>query len=146
MCIRDSPEPEAQVAAPQPGMGPMDGFPGDPMHPDMGPGGPPMMEMPMGMPGDEGMAPGRPDLTGTRTYSFEDMVKPGFSLSEDSGYMVASGGVLYGFSAIAADNVKPEISDALLDAVSYTYLDVYKRQEMIPAHVEAERNTRSAAP
>lgn len=109
------PEPEAQVAAPQPGMGPMDGFPGDPMHPDMGPGGPPMMEMPMGMPGDEGMAPGRPDLTGTRTYSFEDMVKPGFSLSEDSGYMVASGGVLYGFSATAADNVKPEISDALLD-------------------------------
>jgi hypothetical protein len=89
----------------------MESFPDMPMGPDMAPGGPPMMEMPFE---DTGMGP-RPSSSGDWRFSYEDLVKPGFSLANDSGYMVTSEGALYGFSANAADNIKPEISEALLD-------------------------------
>ncbi len=49
------------------------------------------------------------------TVKFEDVVTPGLSLSENSGYIVAADGVLYGFETVAADNVKPQITAALLD-------------------------------
>lgn len=80
----------------------------------------PGMDMPegpeMGIPGEEGPG-GRRGRRGeeVREIEYEEVVTPGASLTEDGAYIVAVDGSLYGFSSMAADNVKPQISAALLD-------------------------------
>jgi outer membrane protein assembly factor BamB len=77
---------------------------------DMGPEG-----GPEGMPGPGGRRGSRGRTQAATTTRFEDVVTPGLSLSENSGYIVAADGVLYGFETFAADNVKPQITAGLLD-------------------------------
>ncbi|MFP3904355.1 MAG: PQQ-binding-like beta-propeller repeat protein [Armatimonadota bacterium] len=69
----------------------------------------------MDMPEDEGRGP-RGGRGEQRTeITFEQVVTPGVSLTENGGYVVSVDGALFGFDSFAADNVKPEISAALLD-------------------------------
>ncbi len=68
-----------------------------------------------GGPGERGRRGSRGRTQAAITVKFEDVVTPGLSLSENSGYTVAADGVLYGFETVAADNVKPQITAGLLD-------------------------------
>lgn len=65
--------------------------------------------------GGRGRRGGRGRTQAATITKFEDAVTPGLSLSENSGYIVAADGVLYGFETVAADNVKPQITAGLLD-------------------------------
>ncbi|MFO7947575.1 MAG: PQQ-binding-like beta-propeller repeat protein [Armatimonadota bacterium] len=72
----------------------------------------------MGMPEDEGAGPrGRPGRRSDQReeIKFEQVVTPGVSLTENGAYVVSIDGSLFGFDSYAADNVKPEITAALLD-------------------------------
>ncbi len=104
----------------------------DPMMMGGDPGGPPGAGGPGGGPGGPGGPPGaggpggggRTGRDGRSSdvvlYEQEDYVRAGISLGANSAYVVAADGVLYGFSSLAADNVAPEVSAALVDVPGRT--------------------------
>jgi len=75
--------------------------------------------MPGGMPGAMPPAGGIPGAGGQQYWwrppQYEDVVRAGIIADSEDAFLMGDDGALYGFSAQAADNLKPEVTETVLE-------------------------------
>ena len=103
-----------------------------------------MDEMPDEAPAPEMHGPGedRRPTTARPRRAFADLIDPSVAVAENSLFVIAEDGIVYGFSSAAPDNVPPVVADAVLEVPGAARQRVQFTPELVSAGEFPERYAR----